>query len=276
MGRPPPENQNMPFFDQQRQQPGQPKGRGGPPPGFMNERMDPRMESMYLDEQIMRQEQERRQARELQQQQEAMRHKNRGPPMGFPSENEMAGLQRRNTAGEIPRQITNMGIPSQHVPDLPFMNTRQPGMPPNPQDGPNVRPPPGFNGPMRQPPGLGGPGPGPQHQMGPGGPAPSFSAGNTPMGPPPGFNPANGMRGAMFPGPGGPGGPGGNGMPGPPQGYFPPMQGYGPPMGVGPRGEDPRMMFEQGGQGQQFGGPPPPQQQQQRGQQGQQGMGRMY
>lgn len=270
MGRPPPENPNMPFFDQQRQQPGQPKGRGAPPPGFMNERMDPRMESMYLEEQIMRQEQERRQ-----QQQEAMRHKNRGPPMGFPSENEMAGLQRRNTAGEIPRQLTNMGIPSQHVPDLPFMNTRQPGMPPPPQDGPNVRPPPGFNGPMRQPPGLGGPGPGPQHQMGPGGPAPSFSAGNTPMGPPPGFNPANGMRGGMFPGPGGPGGPGGNGMQGPPQGYFPPMQGYGPPMGVGPRGEDPRMMFEQGGQGGQFGGPPPLPQQ--RGQPGQQGrMGGMY
>ncbi|KAJ4352553.1 uncharacterized protein N0V89_007902 [Didymosphaeria variabile] len=255
--RQPMENQNMQFFDHNRQQQGQPKGRGGPPPGFMSERMDPRMDAMYMENELMRQEQERRnQVRELQQQ-EASRHKGgRGMPMGY-SENErdvIAGLQRRNTAGEIPRQMTNMGIPSQHVPDLPYMSGRQPGMPPTPQEGPNVRPPPGFNGPMRQPPGLGGPGP--QHQMGPG---PSFSAGNTPMGPPPGFNPANNMRGGMFPGgPGGPAGPGvpGNGMQGPPQGYFPPPQGYGPPLGL--RGEDPRMMFEQ-----QFGGPGPRQQQQQ-------------
>lgn len=245
------ENQNMPFFEQNRQQQGQPKGRGGPPPGFMSERMDPRMDAMYVENELMRQEQERRnQVRELQQQ-EASRKGSRGMPMGY-SENErdvMAGLQRRNTAGEIPRQMTNMGIPSQHVPDLPYMGGRQPGMPPTPQEGPNVRPPPGFNGPMRQPPGLSGPGP--QHQMGPG---PSFSAGNTPMGPPPGFNPANNMRGGMFPG--GPGGPG-NAMQGPPQGYFPPPQGYGPPMGM-PR-DDPRMMFEQ----QQFGGPGPRQQPQQ-------------
>lgn len=249
------DNQNMQFFDHHnRQQQGQPKGRGGPPPGFMNERMDPRMDAMYMENELMRQEQERRnQVRELQQQ-EASRHKGgRGMPMGYP-ENErdvIAGLQRRNTAGEIPRQMTNMGIPSQHAPDLPYMSGRQPGMPPTPQEGPNVRPPPGFNGPMRQPPGIGGPGP--QHQMGPG---PSFSAGNTPMGPPPGFNPANNMRGGIFPGgPGGPGGPG-NGMQGPPQGYFPPPQGYGPPLGM--RGEDPRTMFEQ-----QFGGPGPRQQQQQ-------------
>lgn len=253
--RQPPENQNMPFFEQSRQQPAQPKGRGGPPPGFMNERMDPRMDAMYIEEQLMRQEQDRRnQIRELQQQ-EAMRLKNRGPPMGYPENDRDPMLQRRNTAGEIPRQLTNMGIPSQHVPDLPYMGGRQPGMPPTPQEGPNVRPPPGFNGPMRQPPGLGGPGgPGPQHQMGPG---PSFSAGNTPMGPPPGFNPANSMRGGMFPGvpggPGGPGGPAGNGMQGPPQGYFPPPQGYGPPMGL--RGEDPRLMFDP-----QFGGPGPRQQ----------------
>ncbi|KAF2451173.1 hypothetical protein P171DRAFT_212 [Karstenula rhodostoma CBS 690.94] len=248
--------QNMPFLDQNRLPQGLPKGRGGPPPGFINERMDPRMDAMYMENELMRQEQERRnQVRELQQQ-EAARHKGgRVMPLGFP-ENErdvMANLQRRNTAGEIPRQMTNMGIPSQHVPDLPYMSGgRQPGMPPTPQEGPNVRPPPGFNGPMRQPPGLGGPPP--QHQMGP---VPSFSAGNTPMGPPPGFNPANSIRPGMFPGgPGGPGGPG-NGMQGPPQGYFPPPQGYGPPMGM--RGEDPRLMFEQ----QQFGGPGQRQQQQQ-------------
>jgi hypothetical protein len=251
--------QNMPsFLDQSRPQQGLPKGRGGPPPGFINERMDPRMDTLYMENELMRHEQERRnQVRELQQQ-EAARHKSgRGMPLGFPPDNErdiMASLQRRNTAGEIPRQLTNMGIPSQHISDLPYMGGgRQPGMPPTPQEGPNVRPPPGFNGPMRQPPGLGGPGgPGPQHQMGPG---PSFSAGNTPMGPPPGFNPANNIRGGMFPGPGGPV----NGMQGPPQGYFPPPQGYGPPMGM--RGEDPRLMFEQ--QHQQFAGPGPRQQQQQ-------------
>ncbi|KAF1965241.1 hypothetical protein BU23DRAFT_33978 [Bimuria novae-zelandiae CBS 107.79] len=244
--RQPQESQNMSFYDQPRQQP---KGHGAPPPGFMSERMDPRMDAIYLENELMRQEQERRnQVRELQQQ-EAMRHKNRGPPMGYPDTERdvMVSLQRRNTAGEIPRQLTNMGIPSQHVPDLPYMSGRQPGMPPTPQEGPNVRPPPGFPGPMRQPPGLGGPGP--QHQMGPG---PSFSAGNTPMGAPPGFNPGNNMRGGIFPG--GPGVPGGNGMQGPPQGYFPPPQGYGPSMGL--RGEDPRMMFEQ----QQFGGLGPRQQ----------------
>ncbi|KAF9739207.1 hypothetical protein PMIN01_01841 [Paraphaeosphaeria minitans] len=247
--------QNMQFLDQNRQPQGPPKGRGGPPPGFINERMDPRIDAMYMDNELMRQEQERRnQIRELQQQ-EAARHKGgRGMPMGFPDNERdvMASLQRRNTAGEIPRQMTNMGIPSQHVPDLPYMSGgRQPGMPPTPQEGPNVRPPPGFNGPMRQPPGLGGP---PQHHMGPG---PSFSAGNTPMGPPPGFNPGNNMRPGMFPGGQGvPGGPG-NGMQGPPQGYFPPPQNYGPPMGM--RGEDPRLIFEQQ---QQFGGPGPRQQQQ--------------
>lgn len=232
--RQPPEAQNMPFFDQPGQrQPAPTKGRGVPPPGFME---DPRM---YENEMMMRREQ---QMRELQQQ-EAMRNKNRNIPMGFPGHEDPAlqGLQRRNTASEIPRQMTNMGIPSQPVPDLPYMGGRQPGMPPTPQDRPGIAPPPGFGGPMRQPPGLGGPGP--QQQMGPG---PSFSAGNTPLGHPQGFPPPNNMRGGMFPG-----GPGGNGMQGPPQGYFPPP--YGPPMGM--RAEEQRMMFEQ-----QFGGPAPRQQ----------------
>ena len=248
MPRQPMEHQGLPpFFDQpsQRTQ-GQPKGRGGLPPGFME---DPRIH----EHEMMRREAERREVerRELQireMQQENMRNKNRGMPAGFPGHEDpsMAGLQRRNTAGEIPRQLTNMGIPSQPVPDLPYMGGgRQPGMQSTPQDRQNIAPPPGFGGPMRQPPGLGGPGPH-QQQMGPG---PSFSAGNTPLGHPPGFAPPGNMRGAggMFPG--GPGGPGGNSMQGPPQGYFPPP-GYGPPMGM--RGEDPRMMFEQ-----QFGGPGP-------------------
>jgi hypothetical protein len=178
------------------------------------------------------------------QQQENMRNKNNGLPAGYAGmEDPMAGLQRRNTAGEIPRQLTNMGIPSQPVSDLPFMGGgRPPGMQPTPQERQNIAPPPGFGGPMRAP-GLGGPGP-QEQQLGTG---PSFSAGNTPLGHPSGFAPPGNMRGAggMFPG-----GLGGNGMQGPPQGYFPPS-GYGPPMGM-PRGEDPRMMFEQ-----QFGRPGP-------------------
>ncbi|KAF2240977.1 hypothetical protein BU26DRAFT_469599, partial [Trematosphaeria pertusa] len=236
-----PDTQNLPFFDQPGPRPqGQPKGRGGPPPGFMDD------QRMFAESEMMRREAERREQhlreqlnmQQQQQQQEAMRNKNRGMPMGFPGHDDpaLASLQRRNTAGEIPRQMTNMGIPSQPPPDLPYMGGRQPGMLPTPQERPNIAPPPGFGGPMRQPPG----GPGPQQQMGPG---PSFSAGNTPMGHPPGFPPP---RAGMFPGPGG------NGMQGPPQGYFPPP-GYGPPMGM--RGEDPRMMFEQ-----QFGGPNPRQQ----------------
>ncbi|KAF2645526.1 hypothetical protein P280DRAFT_442120 [Massarina eburnea CBS 473.64] len=239
--RQPQDGQSMAFYDQPGQRPqGQPKGRGGPPPGFMDDRM-------FENEMLMRREAERQlQIRELQQQ-EAMRNKSRGLPMGFPGHDDaLLGLQRRNTAGEIPRQMTNMGIPSQPVPDMPAMyGGRQPGMPPTPQDRPNIAPPPGFG--MRQPPGLGGPGP--QQQMGPG---PSFSAGNTPLGHPPGFPPPNNMPRGF----GGPGGPG-NGMPGPPpQGYFPPP-GYGPPPPMGMRGvEDPRMMFEQ----QQFGGPVPRQQ----------------
>jgi hypothetical protein len=240
-----------PFFEQPSQRgQGQAKGRGGLPPGFME---DPRMH----EHEMIRRENERREAERREQQireiqQENMRNKNRGMPPGFPGHDDatMAGLQRRNTAGEIPRQLTNMGIPSQPVPDLPYMGGgRQPGMQPTPQERSNIAPPPGlFGGAMRQPPGLGGPGP-QQQQMGPG---PSFSAGNTPLGHPPSFPPPGNMRGATGIFPGGPGMPGGNSMQGLPQGYFPPP-GYGPPMGL--RGEDPRMMFEQ-----QFGGPGPRQQ----------------
>lgn len=257
--RPMQETQNMAFFDQPRQQPQQqPKGRAGVPPGFME---DPRM---FNENEIMRREAERRdqelrqqlniqqQQQAQQQQQDAMRAKNSRMQMGFPGhEDPMLGLQRRNTAGD-PRLTTNMGIPSQPMPDMPYMGGRgQPGMPPTPQERPNIAPPPGFNGPIRQPPGLGGPPP--HQQMGHGGP--SFSAGNTPLGHPPGFPPPGNMGRMGFPGgPGGP--PGGNGMQGPPQGYFPPP-GYGPPM-PGMRGEDPRMMFD----GQFTGGPGPRQQQQ--------------
>lgn len=256
-------NQNLPrggppmsmFENMQHEQraPPQQKARGGLPPGFME---DPRMfnENDMMRQEAQRREQELRQQLNMQQQQQQqeLRNKNQRLPMGFPGHEDPAlGLQRRNTAGEIPRQITNMGIPSQQHPDMPFMGGRgQPGMPPTPQDRPNIAPPPGFGGPMRQPPGFGGPNP-PQ-QMGPGGP--SFSAGNTPLGGhPPGLPQLGGgsMRGMP---PGFPGGPGGNGMQGPPQGYFPPPPGYGPPPGMR---EDPRMMFDG-----QFGGPPPRQQQQ--------------
>jgi hypothetical protein len=245
-----PENHLPAFFDQPRQQPqAQPKGRPGPPPGFME---DPRM---FAENEIMRlnaerREQELRQQLSMQQQQQdAMRAKNARLPMGFPGHDEaILGVQRRNT-GSDSRPMTNMGIPSQPVPDMAFMGGRgQPGMPPTPQERTNIAPPPGFGGgPMRQPPGLNGPNP--QQQMGLGGP--SFSAGNTPLGHPPGFAPPGNMRGMGFPV-----GPGGNGMQGPPQGYFPPP-GYGPPM-PGMRGEDPRLMFD-GHQA--FGGPGPRQQQ---------------
>jgi hypothetical protein len=242
------------FFDQPRQQTqGPPKGRPGPPPGFME---DPRMfnnenEIMRLNAERREQELRQQHSMQQQQQQEAMRAKNARLPMGFPGHDDaILGVQRRNTGDSRP--MTNMGIPSQPVPDMAFMGGRgQPGMPPTPQERANIAPPPGFGGgPMRQPPGLNGPNP--QQQMGLGGP--SFSAGNTPLGHPPGFAPPGAMRGMGFPG-----GPGGNGMQGPPQGppqgYFPP--GYGPPM-PGMRGEDPRLMFD-GHQG--FGGPGPRQQQ---------------
>lgn len=245
------DNQNLPpFFDQPGQPPqGQPpKGRGFPP-GFME---DPRMQEELRRRQAaeMREAERQHQLREFQQQ-EAMRNKNRGMPMGFPGQDDpaIAGLQRRNTAGEIPRQLTNMGIPSQPHPDMPYMGGgRQPGMPPTPQDRPNIAPPPGFG--MRQPPGLGGPG-GPPQQQQQMGPVPSFSAGNTPLGHPPGFPPPPGSMRGGFPG-------AGNGMQGPPpppnMGYFPPP-GYGPPPPMQMRGDDPRMMFEQ-----QFGGAPGPRQ----------------
>ncbi|KAF2631264.1 hypothetical protein BU25DRAFT_226999 [Macroventuria anomochaeta] len=258
-------NQNLPrggppmamFENMQHEQRPQPqqKGRGGLPPGFME---DPRMfsEGDMMRQEAQRREQELRQQLNIQQQQQQqqdLRNKNQRLPMGFPGHEDPAlSLQRRNTAGEVPRQMTNMGIPSQQHPDMPYMGGRgQPGMPPTPQDRPNIAPPPGFGGPMRQPPGFGGPNP--QQQMGPGGP--SFSAGNTPLGAhPPGLPQLGGgsMRGMP---PGFPGGPGGNGMQGPPQGYFPPPPSYGPPPGM--RGEDPRMMFDG-----QFGGPGPRQQQQ--------------
>ncbi|KAL6710183.1 hypothetical protein ACN47E_009974 [Coniothyrium glycines] len=241
--------ENMAFFVQSQPQAQPGKGRNGAPPGFME---DPRM---YNENEIMRREAEARREQELrqqlnmqQQQQEAMRNKNTRMPMGFPGHDDpLMGLQRRNTGGD-PRLASNMGIPSQPVPDMPYMGGRgQPGMPPTPQERPNIAPPPGFGGGLRQPPGLGGPNP---QQMGPS--IQSFSSGNTPLGHPPGFPPpGNNIRGMGFPG--GPGGPGNNGMQGPPQGYFPPP-GYGPIPGM--RGEDPRMMF-----GGQFEGPVPRQQQ---------------
>jgi hypothetical protein len=213
---------------------------------------------MYAEHEMMRRDDRReqlelRQLQQIQQQQDAMRAKNQRVPMGYPNEDPLMGLQRRNTGGD-PRMPTNMGIPSQPIPDMQYMGGRgQPGMPPTPQERQNIAPPPGFGGPMRQPPGLGGLNP---QQMGPGGP--SFSAGNTPLGHPPGFPPGGSIRGlGGFPG--GPGGPAGNGMQGPP-GYFPPPGYGGPPMPGMRGGEDPRMMFDS-----QFGGPPRQQQQPGRG-----------
>ncbi|KAF2796391.1 hypothetical protein K505DRAFT_163220 [Melanomma pulvis-pyrius CBS 109.77] len=250
--RPAPESQNMTFFDPsaQRHQ-GQPKGRPGLPPGFMED------QRMYAENEMMRRQAELReqQLREasirdmnMQHQQEAIRNKNARLQMNFAHDDPaIMNLQRRNTAGEIPRQMTNMGIPSQPMPEMQYLAGRQAGMPPTPQERPNIAPPPGFGAPpMRQPPGLGGHGTQQQlqqqQQMGPG---PSFSAGNTPLGHPPGFAPPGGMRGAIYPGQ-----VQGNMPPqGPPQGYFPPPPGYGPPMGMR-GGDDPRVMFEQ-----QFGGP---------------------
>ncbi|KAF1993331.1 hypothetical protein P154DRAFT_77722 [Amniculicola lignicola CBS 123094] len=241
------ENPNLPpFFDQGSQRiQGQPKGRNQLPPGFME---DPRA---FENDIMMRREMERREAqireanmREMQQQ-EAMRKSRL--PMNFHDDPAIAGLQRRNTAGEIPRQLTNMGIPSQPVPDMQQYMRGNPGMPPTPNDR-NIAPPPGFGGPaaMRQPPGFGGP-----------------QGGPSPLGHPPGIPPPRMMGGAPFLSPGAQ-------MPpqGPPQGYFPPP-GYGPPMGSMRGGEDPRMMmgareFEQfGGPGQpniprQMGGGRPP------------------
>ncbi|KAF2703688.1 hypothetical protein K504DRAFT_507907 [Pleomassaria siparia CBS 279.74] len=247
--RPGPDVQNVSFYDGPAQRhPSQQKGRPGIPPGFMDH------QGLYQDNEMMRREAERREQmreanmRELnmqhQQQQEALRNKNARLQMNYAHEDStMMNLQRRNTAGEIPRQMTNMGIPSQALPEMQYLAAgRQPGMPPTPQEQrPNIAPPPGFGGPpIRQPPGLGGHvGQQQQHQhqqqMGPG---PSFSAGNTPLGHPPGFAPPIGMRGNMYPGPG----QGSMAPQGPPPTYFPP-QGYGPPMGL--RADDPRMLFDQ-------------------------------
>ncbi|KAF2736162.1 hypothetical protein EJ04DRAFT_175728 [Polyplosphaeria fusca] len=236
LSRPGPENQSLPpFFEHHAQRPqGQSKGRVGPP-NFLEE------SRVMAEGEIIRREAERRDAQlreaalreqlalqQQQQQQEAMRKNPRMPMGNFPDDPMMASLQRRNTAGEIPRQMTNMGIPSQPIPDMPFMRGN-PGLPPTPQDR-NIAPPPGFGaggggpGGGRFPPGFGGPGMGP-----------SLSAANTPLGAPPGI-PPRGM-GAMYQGLG-------PNMPpqGPPQGYFPPgPPGY-PPMGMR-GGEDPRMMM---------------------------------
>lgn len=245
--RPPLETHNsMPLFEQAAPRHHLPhqqvKGRGVPPQAFMD---DPR----YVNEnELMRREQaQMREAnlRELarQQQREEVMRRNNHLPAGFnPNQDDPTGsLQRRNTAGELPRQMTNMGIPSQ--PDMSMFGGRNQGMPSAPQDRPNIAPPPGFGQPagVRQPPGLGLNGP----------PSiPSYSAGNNTPGMPPGFGPPPGNMRGMF------GGPGQNQMPpqgppqGPPGGYFPPHN-YGPPMPM--RGEDPRMMgrpdFEQFGPG---------------------------
>ncbi|CAN9083905.1 unnamed protein product [Alternaria alternata] len=229
--RPTQEGHNMPFFDQQRQQPQipaqhQPKGRGVLPPGFME---DPRM---FSENEMMRRDAADRQLelqhmqRLQQQQQEAMRGKNQRMPMGYPH-------PRGSTYGpSAPLYRT-----CRTWADAVNQECRQ-----HPKNDQTSLLPPGFGGPMRQPPGLNGPN---GQQMGPG---PSFSAGNTPLGHLPGFPPAGNIRGLGFPG--GPGGPGGNGMQGPP-GYFPPPGYGGPPMPGMRGGEDPRMMFDG-----QFSGPP--------------------
>lgn len=191
-----------------------------------------------------------------QQREQAMRVKNNNMPMGYNAPyDDPAILQRRSTASEIPRQMTNMGIPSQPVPDMGMYGGRNPGMPPTPNERPNIAPPPGFNnvaaGMRQPPPGLPGGG------MGMNGPQipPSFSAGNTPLGHPPGFGPPPGNMRGMFPG-----GPGQSHVP-PPQGYFPPAPHNWAPMG-GRGAEDPRMMmgrpdFDQFGPGPRQGGRPP-------------------
>ncbi|OCL14142.1 hypothetical protein AOQ84DRAFT_55965 [Glonium stellatum] len=160
---------------------------------------------------------------------EALRKPVQRLPPGIFDDPSIASLQRRNTTENMPRQMTNMGIPQQPVSDIPPW-MKNPGMPQPPQER-NIAPPPGFGpGGMRQPPGFGGPQNGPQSQMGP------FSTGNTPLGHP-GMPPPRGM--------GGPGGmyPGQvqSQMPpqGPPQGYFSPP-GF-PPMGI--QRDDPRMMM---------------------------------
>ena len=238
--RPPPENQNLPpFFDINPQKATMQKGRGMPP-GFIDE---PRI----YDQDLIRREAEQRQQASLReallrdqgmQQPEHMRKPNQRPPPGIFDDPAIASLQRRPT-GEIPRQMTNLGIPSQPDPAIAYM--RATGMPQPPQER-NIPPPPGFGGPsgMRQPPGFGGP----QQPMGP------LSGPNTPFGHP-NMGPPPRPMGAMFPNQGQ------NPMPppGPPQGYFPPP-GFGPPMpGIGNRADDPRMMMGRPEFEQQFGGP---------------------
>lgn len=217
---------------------------------MFNESDMARREAERREQDLRQQLNMQQQQQQQQQQQEAMRAKNTRLPMGYPNHDDaIMNLQRRNTAGDS-RQLTNMGIPSQPIPDMPYMGGRgQQGMQPTPQERSSIPPPPGFgSGPMRQPPGLNGPNS--QQQMGPG---PSFSAGNTPIGHPPGFAPPGSMRGMGFPGQQGP-------PPGMPQGYFPQPGGYGPgPMGGMPREQDPRIMFDGPHPG--FGGGPGPRQQ---------------
>ncbi|KAF2497051.1 hypothetical protein BU16DRAFT_581040 [Lophium mytilinum] len=151
------------------------------------------------------------------------------PPPGIYDDPSIAGLTRRNTTENMPRQPTNMGIPQQPISELPLW-MKGPGMP-QPSSERNVAPPPGFPPTaMRQPPGFGGPPVGNPPNM-------PFSAGNTPLGHP-----------GMLPrGMGGPAGmfagqpPGQMPPPGPPSGYFGGPPGFGP-MGM-PRGDDPRMMM---------------------------------
>jgi hypothetical protein len=244
----PPENHNLPpFYDAQKAAMHQQKGRPIQP-GYIEE------QRMLAQNELMRREAEQREAslreasfrdiREMREREAAMQqseHLRKPNPRFAPGFEDPAiiGLQRRAT-GDLPRQMTNMGIPSQPVPDLAYM--RDPRMAQTPQDRP-IAPPPGF-GPagMRQPPGFGGP----QQPMGP------LSAGNTPYG-----HPAMGPQGmgGMFPNQGR------NQMapPVPPQGYFPPPPGFpGPPMGMGARGDDPRMMIGRPEFDPQFGGPNQP------------------
>lgn len=210
-----------------------PKTRALPPVIFD----DPRM---FADNEMLRREASMREAsmREASMrdsgmpQPEAPRKPAQRLPPGIFDDPSIASLQRRNTAENMPRQMTNMGIPQQPISDLPPW-MKNPGMPQPPQER-NIAPPPGFGpGGMRQPPGFGGPQNSPQSQMGP------FSAGNTPLGHP-GMPPRGmGGPGGMYPGQ--VQGQVQGQMPpqGPPQSFFSPP-GF-PPMGM--QREDPRMMM---------------------------------
>lgn len=249
MSRPPPEHHNMPpFYDVNAQKATMQQQKGRPvQPGYIDE------QRMLAQNELMRREAEQREAnlreasfrdiREMREREAAMQqppeHMRKPNPRFAPGFDDPAiiGLQRRAT-GDLPRQMTNMGIPSQPVPDLPYMRDPRMAQTPNERA---IAPPPGFGPPgMRQPPGFGGP----QQPMGP------LSAGNTPYGHPAMGGP-QGM-GGMFPNQGR----GQMGPPGPPQGYFPPPGFVGPPMGMGGRGDDPRMMMGGRPEFEGFGGGP--------------------